>query len=146
MIKWLEREEGTGIFDSAFFMNEDGNQLLIYAFTDKDGYVQMAEQVVAAFNSLPMDTIRKICEGLIVSAKEDGDDSDFELGDLERPEDILNYCWFVAVYVDMNSPSDNPAFAVEGEGEWGENIGFVVDNGEVIYVGTDYLQHMKYAC
>lgn len=146
MIKWLETEDGTGIFDSAFFVNDEDNQLFVYTDTSKDGHVEMAEKVVAAFNSLSMETIRKICEGLIESCKEEsGTEEDFDLGELERPEDILNYCWFVAVYVDMNSPSDAPAFAVEGEGEWGENVGFVVDNGEVVYVGTEYLEHMKHA-
>lgn len=35
------------------------------------------------------------------------------------------------------------AYVVEGEGDWGEVIGFVVKNDKVIYVGIDYLDYMK---
>ncbi|WP_300345267.1 hypothetical protein [Fusobacterium sp.] len=44
----------------------------------------------------------------------------------------------------MKNKEDAPAYAVEGEGEWGENIGFVINNNKVIYVGTDYLDNLKY--
>lgn len=57
--------------------------------------------------------------------------------------DILNHCWFTALYVNMLSTRDNVAYVVEGEGEWGDVIGFVVENDQVIYVGTDYLQYIK---
>ena len=58
---------------------------------------------------------------------------------------LLNYCWFMALYVDMKSIGDEIAYAVEGEGEWGENIGFVIKNDSVVYVGADYLEHMENA-
>ena len=47
--------------------------------------------------------------------------------------------------VDMKSIGDEIAYAVEGEGEWGENIGFVIKNDSVVYVGADYLEHMENA-
>ena len=43
----------------------------------------------------------------------------------------------------MLSKEDEVAYVVEGEGDWGEVIGFVVDNNKVIYVGTDYFDYMK---
>ena len=49
----------------------------------------------------------------------------------------------MALYVDMKSTDDEIAYAVEGEGEWGENIGFVIKNDSVVYVGADYLEHME---
>ena len=49
------------------------------------------------------------------------------------------------LYVDMKSIGDEIAYAVEGEGEWGENIGFVIKNDSVVYVGADYLEHMENA-
>lgn len=43
----------------------------------------------------------------------------------------------------MENKDDTIAYAVEGEGEWGENIGFYIDHDDVIYVGADYLEYMK---
>ena len=42
-------------------------------------------------------------------------------------------------YVNMLHEEDEIAYVVEGEGEWGEVIGFAVKNNKVIYVGADYL-------
>ena len=72
-------------------------------------------------------------------------DSYFELPALDSALDVLQYCWFMALYVDMESGDDEIAYAVEGEGEWGENIGFVISGDKVVYVGTDYLDYMKHA-
>ena len=43
----------------------------------------------------------------------------------------------------MLSTEDELAYVVEGEGDWGEVIGFAVKNDEIIYVGTDYFDYMK---
>ena len=43
----------------------------------------------------------------------------------------------------MGSKDDEIAYAVEGEGEWGESIGFYINNGSVVYAGTDYLDYME---
>ena len=45
----------------------------------------------------------------------------------------------------MGRRDDKIAYAVEGEGDCGENIGFVINNDRVIYVGTDYLDYMQNA-
>ena len=54
------------------------------------------------------------------------------------PRDILKYCWFTTVYV--NAPKDGGAvsYIVEGEGDWGESVGFVIENDKLTYVGADY--------
>ena len=51
----------------------------------------------------------------------------------------------MTLYVGMGSSDDEIAYAVEGEGEWGENIGFVITNKSVVYVGADYLDYMENA-
>ena len=51
----------------------------------------------------------------------------------------------MVLYVGMENGEDEIAYAVEGEGEWGENIGFVISNGRVVYVGADYLDYMEHA-
>lgn len=107
-------------------------------------FMDCAEKCVEAFNNLPKPMIDEICKKLIDCAKEgSGLNEEFELPTLDSPLDILNYCWFVALYVDMESKDDEIAYAVEGEGEWGENIGFYISNDSVVYVGADYLDYMK---
>ena len=57
--------------------------------------------------------------------------------------DILNYCWFTTLYVNMLSENDEIAYVVEGEGDWGDVVGFAVKNHKVIYVGADYFDYMR---
>ena len=57
--------------------------------------------------------------------------------------EILNYCWFEALYVDMINDDDEIAYAVEGEGDWGTEVGFVIRDNKVIYEGVDYLDYIK---
>ena len=147
MIRWLHQEDGEGQFHSSFFRNdEDDDELIVYANNVNPDFMECAEKCVEAFNSLSEPVINEICKKLISCAKEDeGINETFELPTLDDVLDILNYCWFVALYVDMGSKDDEIAYAVEGEGDWGENIGFVINNGSVIYVGADYLDYMKNA-
>lgn len=100
--------------------------------------VETAEKCVEAFNSLPQDTITEICKEIIVCAEQGGIAEDFELPELEKPTDILEYCWFIALY----ALGEN-SYIVEGEGDWGEVIGFVIKNGRLIYTGVDYTDYMK---
>lgn len=144
MIRWLRQEDGEGEFDSKFFHNEDGDRLSVYANNNSSDFIECAEQCVDSFNHLPEATIYEICEKLMACAEEsEGLNEDFEVPPLDNPRDILNYCWFVALYADMENKDDTIAYAVEGEGEWGENIGFYIDHDDVIYVGADYLEYMK---
>lgn len=140
MICWLQQEDGEGRFQSRFFRNDEhGEEMIVYANSGRPGFMECAEKAVEAFNSLSEPAIREICRKLISCAREEGG---FEPPALDNPLAILNDCWFMALYVDMKSKEDEPAYAVEGEGEWGENIGFVVSGGRVVYVGADYLAHM----
>lgn len=93
----------------------------------------------------PDAVIQELCKQLTDCAQAgDGLEEEFELPSLENPQAILEYCWFVALYVDMENEDDEIAYAVEGEGEWGENIGFYIQNNRVVYVGPDYLTYMKH--
>ena len=64
-------------------------------------------------------------------------------GRLSDPRDILRYCWFAALYVDMAGAEDEVGYVVEGEGDWGEPVGFAVKGDRVTYVGPDYLEAME---
>ncbi len=144
MIRWLQQEDGEGEFNSKVFCNEDGNVLFVYANSDIPDFIDCAEKCVEAFTNLSESMITEICKKLIDCAKKGGGlNEEFELPTLDRPLGILNYCWFVVLYVDMGSKDDEIAYAVEGEGEWGKNIGFYISNDSVVYVGADYLDCMK---
>lgn len=144
MIRWLG-SEGEGRFHGRVFRNDEGSdELVVYANSDSADYAECAEMCVEALNNLSESAIDEICEGLIRCAKEGGGlDEDFELPALDDLRGLFNYWWFVALYVDMGSKEDEIAYAVEGEGEWGENVGFYIDGNHVVYVGCDYLDHMK---
>ena len=145
MIRWLHQEDGDGQFNSRFFRNdENGEELMVYADSSSPDFMECAEKCVEAFNNLSEPVINEICKRLIRCAREGGGiNEEFALPALDNALDILNYCWFVALYVDMESKDDEIAYAVEGEGDWGENIGFVINNDSVVYVGADYLDYMK---
>lgn len=144
MIRWLQQEDGEGRFHSSFFRNDEkDDELIVYANSQSSDPTECAEKCVEAFNHLAEPVIHEICEKLISCAKECGINEEFELPVLDRPIDILNACWFVALYVDMESKDDEVAYVVEGEGDWGEAVGFVIRNNQVIYVGADYFDYME---
>ena len=149
MIRWSqqedgEREFGEGEFNGEVFHNEDGEGMFVYAHSDTPDFMDCAEKCVEAFNNLSEPMINEICKKLIDCAKKGGGlNEEFRLPTLDNPLDILNYCWFGVLYVDMKSKDDEIAYAIEGEGEWGQNIGFYISNDRVVYVGVDYLNYMK---
>ncbi len=144
MIHWLEQENGEGEFKSKFFRDEDGDDLSVYANSGISDFVECAEKCVEAFNNLSEPVINEICTKIADCAKKRVSlNKKFELPVLDSPLDILNYCWFTVLYVDMGSKDDEIAYAVEGEGDWGEDIGFYINNNSVVYVGTDCLDYMK---
>ncbi len=147
MIRWLQQEDGEGHFNSRIFRNDENKEeLIVYANSHRPDFMECSEKCVDAFNNLSEPVINEICQKLISCTQEGkGLDTEFELPTLDNPLDVLNHCWFVALYVDMESKNDEIAYAVEGEGEWGENIGFVIKNNRVLYVGTDYLNYMENA-
>ena len=144
MIHWLHQEEGVceGSFKSKFFRDdENGDELSVYV--QSPDLAECAEKCVEAFNNLTESEINEICKEIINCAKEGGINKEFELPALDNALDILNYCWFIDLYVNMLSKEDEISYVVTGEGDWGEVIGFVVNNNKVIYVGIDYFDYMK---
>lgn len=81
--------------------------------------------------------IDEICKQLWENIK-DG----FTLPKISDVREILNYCWFEALYVDMMN-DDEIAYAVEGEGDGGTEVGFVIRDNKVVYAGVDYLDYME---
>ncbi len=142
MINWTHEEDAfcEGRFKSSFFRNEEGRDELDIGMKSS-GLRDCAEKCVEAFNSLTEAQIDEICKGLITSLKEDGLDE--ELPKLKKPLDILKYCWFSTLYVNMLHKDDKVAYVVEGYGEWDEQFGFAVENNKVVYVGVDYFDYMK---
>ena len=141
MIKWKNSSDSEGTFESRFFQNEgDDPELEIYVEKPLPEYYDHAERCAAALNSLPQDSIEKICKGILGSAKKN-DHSGSPLSDIKEPADILRYCWFTAVYDVYKTRDDSSLiYIVEGEGDWGENIGFVMDGSRLLYVGAEYFE------
>ncbi len=144
MIHWLHQEEGfcEGTFRSRFFRNEEGGDELSIGVKSPD-LKECAEKCVEAFNHLTESAISEICKEIISCAQEGGADEEFEFPSPDNALEILNDCWFTTLYVNMLSQEDETAYVVEGEGEWGDVIGFAVKNDEVIYVGPDYFDYME---
>lgn len=132
MIENLEFNEdgiGEGTFLSSFFANEQDDRLWIY-IQNKE-LSDYAEKCIEHFNSMNDDMIDIICKGIAESAKQD----DFE-EEIENIRDILEYCWFTSLIV--GTPKSNEIeYMVEGEGEWGDCIGFIIRGDNVLYVGND---------
>ncbi|MBO5104279.1 MAG: hypothetical protein J6B74_04365 [Ruminococcus sp.] len=126
-----------GIFTSRIFRNENSAEMLIY-FNSLD----YAEDCIEHFNSLSDDVIDEICYGLIESCHEDyGVNEDFELPEIENVREILEYCWFTSMIVDIPE-DDGISYVIEGEGDWGEVVGFVIKNGSLAYVGADIEEYL----
>lgn len=144
MINWLHQEDGIceGSFKSIFF-RDDENSDELNVYVKSPNLTECAEKCVEAFNSLTESEIKEICKEIISFVKENDINEEFEFPESENVLDILNSCWFTALYVNMLSKEDEIAYVVEGEGDWGEVIGFAVENNKVIYVGTDYFDYMK---
>lgn len=141
IIKWLRKINGSweGTFKSEFFKNDDGGQQLsVYA--ENSSAKKYAEKCVTEFNSLPENTISDICKGIIESVEENAEEN-FELPEMAKPADILQYCWFTAIYVSVPKDENQISYIVEGEGDWGEVIGFVIKDSQLAYVGADYFDN-----
>ncbi len=135
MIEWINTEGDSweGVFKSRIFRDDEGNeQLAIYI--EHHSIADYAEKCIESLNSLPESVVEKICKGIIKSAKEYG-----ELPEMDRPLDILNYCWFTAVYVSVPKNAKHLEYVVEGEGDWGDVVGFIMKDNKPVYIGVDYL-------
>lgn len=147
MVNWSHQEEefceGTFKIKNALFCDDENGGEMDIGCAGRPELMECAEKCAEAFNDLAESEIAQICKEIINCAEEGGLNEDFELPAPDDPLDILNYCWFTTLYVNMLSREDDIAYVVEGEGEWGEAIGFVIENNEVVYVGVDYLDYMK---
>lgn len=142
MINWHNKEDSSweGSFTSRFFCDdENGHELSIGI--ENSSLADYAEKCVQSFNSLPDDVIDKLCTKIIKCAKR-GDD-EFKHRSFDNVRDILKYCWFTMVYVGAPKNPNQASYVVEGEGEWGEEIGFAVKNDKLVYVGVDYFDYLK---
>ena len=101
MIQWINTEGDSweGLFKSQLLRDDEGgDELSVYIehYSIKD----YAEKCIEALNSLSDGTLKKLCKGFVKAAKECGDET--EIGD---PLEILDYCWFTAVYILPMVPS-----------------------------------------
>ena len=125
MIYW-SNENGEGSFQSKFFQDDEyKHKLSIYINDDK--LKECAEKCVESLNNLTDGMIDEICTQLWENVKDE-----FTLPKINDVREILNYCWFEALYVDMINDDDEIAYAVEGEGDWGTEVGFVIRDNKVI--------------
>lgn len=144
LIKNLEKispdeEIMEGDFKSLIFKGEDdNNEFSVYI--RNQSLIDYAEKCIEHFNSLSDDMIDEICHGLIESCHL-SDDEDFELPELENVREILEYCWFSSMTVDVPE-DDEISYLIEGEGDWGEAVGFVIKNSTLAYVGDDYEEYL----
>jgi len=127
---------GEGTFKSSYFKDDTGNHdFLVYIFNKS--YEKYAEKCVKHFNHLSDQVIDVICYHIIQSAKQN--QKNFILPELEKNTDILNYCFFKAMLVSIPEDDSKASYIMQGQGDWGEMIGFVVTEDTVTYVGKNYL-------
>ncbi len=139
MIKWLNQQDDLweGSFQSRFFRNEANQKEMFVCIQDPDA-AQYAERCAEHFNALSESVIDALCMRIMKCVAEGGIGEEFELPALRNARDILQYCWFTTLYVSLPEDEGEISYIAEGEGEWGEVIGFVIRNGQLAYVGVDY--------
>lgn len=124
-------DDGTleGTFTSKIFPNDNTQEMTIYI--RNKSLIDYAEKCINHFNSMSDDMVDGICRRIIKILKFIG--ADFELSEFENVRDILEYCWFTSMIVYVPE-DDEISYVIEGEGEWGEVVGFVIKNGTLAYV------------
>lgn len=120
-----------GTFTSNFFRNDGDNEFVVCIRNGE--IIDYAEKCIEHFNSLPDDVIDEICEGIIEICEKEYD--------LISVRDILDYCWFCDMTVDVPE-NDGISYVIGGEGDWGEVVGFVIQDGTLAYAGTDYEKYL----
>ncbi len=121
-------DDRVGSFRSRIFKDckSDDDYLEIFLSTDT---IEYAEKCVEHFNNMPDEMVDTICTAIIKSSKKEYE--------LENIRDILKYCRFYFLYTFFDCESDEIAYTVDGVGEWGEDIAFVVRGNKVLYVGNN---------
>lgn len=124
-----------GTFKSKTFKNDKDDTLSVYL--ENDTIVGYVVKCIEHFNSMSDNMIDILCKNIIICYKNfGGTDKNYTLPELENFRDILKYCWFSSITIDAPE-TDEIAYLVEGEGEWGECIVFIVKDNKVLYVGCD---------
>ncbi|MDE6592498.1 MAG: hypothetical protein K2K57_05475 [Oscillospiraceae bacterium] len=143
MVTWTNKEDEAweGEFKSRIFHGEDDDNLIVYI--ENPSAASHAARCAAFLNEMPQETVNLICEKIVAFEKTDKDNTykDFKMPELENPIDVLKYCWFAEAYVSVPKDEKEISFCVEGEAEWGDNIGFVIENGKLVYVGNDAVNY-----
>ncbi len=139
MIQWRNQDDDIweGIFQSRILRNE-ANQSEMFICIQNPEDADYAQRCAEHFNTLPESVMDALCMGIMKCAAQGGIDEDFELPKLESARDILQYCWFTTLYVGSPEDENEISYIAEGEGEWGEVMGFVIRDGQLVYVGVDY--------
>ncbi len=139
MIHWLNKQDDMweGSFQSRFFRNE-ANQTEMFICIQNPDAAAYAERCAEHFNALPEAVIDTLCMRIMKCAAQGGIAEEFELPEITDAREILQYCWFTTLYAEMPEEEGEISYIAEGEGEWGEVIGFVIRNSKLAYVGVDY--------
>lgn len=141
MITWTTKRDEfwNGIFATSYFENADHKKEMEICI-DGSSVTDYAEKCVRSFNALPDSVVREICKGILQCSKSHGRKWTLNAFRLKKhPLDILNYCYFSSVYVNTPTDENRICYIVEGEAEWNDVIGFVMNDNQLVYVGTDYL-------
>ena len=128
-----------GSFKSTIFKNDGTDELSICL--RNLSLADYAEKCIGHFNSMPDDMVDEICSSIVKCCEQGGINKDFELPKIKKSKDILEYCWFFELTVDIPQ-NDEVSYLVEGEGDWGEIIGIVIKNGHPCYVGSNYGEYL----
>lgn len=142
VITWKDGDEGRFRWTCARkYIHNEEQPAEMFVYVQKRNLADYAEQCVLSLNNLHESVIREICKGIIKCAEEGGINRSFVMPQINDVTEILNHCWFTAVYVQQPKDRSLSSYVVEGEGEWGEVIGFVIENGRLAYVGVDYMEY-----
>lgn len=134
-----------GTFRSRIFKDGDDDRLFVYF--DSINIKDYAEKCIEHFNNMSDEMVDLICIGIIKCAELGGVNEEFELTELENIRDILKYFWCTNLEIGMPesdeiaysiSETNEIAYIIDGEGEWGESVQIVVRGNRVLYVGYDF--------
>ena len=134
--KFSEEEEILeGVFKSKIFQNDIDNELTIYL--ENGDIIDYAEECIKHLNNMSNGMVDLICKSIIKCYNVFGGlNKDFKLPKLRNHKEILKYCWFTNITVEVPQ-TDETAYTVSGESDWEECICFTIKDNNVIYVGRE---------
>ena len=131
-LEYYEDGVGEGTFKSRFFRDDTGSDEFTVYLKD-ESFLAYAEECIQHFNNMPEAMIDTVCEKIIAYVREC---EDFALPVLEKPADILKYCWFGSI--EIGYPKHGISYIMQGEGDWGEYFEVIIKGGRPVYAGTEY--------